>query len=276
MGINILGNLLMQFASAIPNILAAIAIAVIGMIMAKSVAALVERVLITIKVDVLTDKLSDIDVVQENNINLKLSKIVSMFLYYSLLLIFLIAATDLLKMPALSQLVVDLMNYLPSVITAVVVLIIGLLIANILKNMVAGVCKSMGIPSGKMIANFVFYFVFITALITALAQAKVDTDFVKNNLSIILGGGVAAFALGYGLASRDMMANFLASFYSRRHFNVGDTIKIGDTTGKIIYTDSASVRLQVGENMVVIPVSKFMQEQVEVLKNDLTEIPESL
>lgn len=276
MGINILGNLLMQFLSAIPNIVGAIAISVIGMILAKAVAALVERVLITIKVDTLTDKLSDIDIVQENNINLKLSKIVSMFIYYSLLLIFLIAATDLLKMPALSQLVVDLMNYLPSIITAVVVLIIGLLIANILKNMVAGVCKSMGIPSGKMIANFVFYFVFITALITALAQAKVDTDFVKNNLSIILGGGVAAFALGYGLASRDMMANFLASFYSRRHFNVGDTVKIGETTGKIIYTDSASIRLQVGENMVVIPVSKFMQEQVEVFKSDLTEIPESL
>ena len=83
--------------------------------------------------------------------------------------------------------------------------IIGLLIANGLKNIVYSTCKSIGIPSSNLISTFVFWFVFITALVSALSQAKIDTDFVKNNLSIILGGAVAAFAIGYGFASKDMI-----------------------------------------------------------------------
>ena len=141
--------------------------------------------------------------------------------------------------------------------------------------MVLSICNSIGVPSANLISNFVFYFVFLTALISALGQAKIDTDFVKNNLSIILGGGVAAFALGYGLASKDMMSNFLASFYSRRHFNIGDTIKVGDVIGTIVYADNSCVKIQSAERLVIVPLSKLMKEEVEILPSDFLKINEN-
>ncbi len=276
MGLEILKNLLLRFTSAIPNLIAAIAIALIGMMIAKAVAKLIEKILSGIGIDKLAQKLNEIDVIEQYNINVKPSHIIGQIFYYVLLLIFLIAATDILGMPALSQLISDLINYVPNLITALVVLILGLLMANGLKSLVFTACKSVGIPSPNLISNFIFYFVFLTAMISALSQAKIDTDFVKNNLSIILGGGVAAFALGYGLASKDMMSNFLASFYSRRNFNVGDTIKIGNTTGEIVYFDSSCVKVQVGEKLVIIPLSKLMNEEVEILPNELPQVPEEL
>jgi Conserved TM helix/Mechanosensitive ion channel len=276
MGLEILRSLLLKFTSTIPNIVGAIVIAIIGMILARAISKLVERLLVAVNIDKLAEKLSDIDVIQDNNINLKPSTIISQIIYYLLLLIFLIMATDILQMSVVSQLIKDLISYIPSLVTAMLLIIIGLVIANVLKNIVVSVCKSIGIPSSNLIGNFIFYFVFLTALITALSQAKIDTDFIKNNISILLGGGVAAFAIGYGLASKDMMSNFLASFYSRRHFSVGDTVKIGETIGKIVYADNSCVKIQSAEKLVIIPLHKLMKEDVEILPSDFIKIPENL
>ncbi len=108
-----------------------------------------------------------------------------------------------------------------------------------------------------------------------MAQAKIDTSFVKTNLSIILGGGVAAFALGYGLASRDVMANFLGSMYSRKRFRTGDVIKIGETVGRIVALDNTSVVLNAPDRQIIIPLSKLMRESVEILPNDFFQLPEN-
>jgi Conserved TM helix/Mechanosensitive ion channel len=242
--------------------------------LAKFISKLVERLLKAVNIDTLAEKLSDIDIIQDNNVTIKPSIIVSQIVYYMLLLIFLIMATDILQMPVVSQLIKDLISYIPSLITALLLVIIGLVIANVLKNIVVSVCKSIGIPSSNLVGNFIFYFVFLTALITALSQAKIDTDFIKNNISILLGGGVAAFAIGYGLASKDMMSNFLASFYSRRHFNVGDTVKIGETIGKIVYADNSCVKIQSVEKLVIIPLHKLMTQDVEILPSDFLKLPE--
>jgi hypothetical protein len=276
MGFEILKSLLLKFTSTIPNIVGAIVIAIIGMILARVISKLIARLLVAINIDKLADKLSDIDMIQENNINIKPSIVVSKTIYYLLLLIFLIMATDILQMSVVSQLIKDLISYIPSLITAMLLIIIGLVIANVLKNIVVSVCKSISIPSSNLIGNFIFYFVFLTALITALSQAKIDTDFIKNNISILLGGVVAAFAIGYGLASKDMMSNFLASFYSRRHFNVGDTVKIGETIGKIMYADNSCVKIQSVDRLVIIPLHKLMKEDVEILPSDFMKIPENL
>jgi hypothetical protein len=275
MGFEILKSLLLRFVNAIPNIVAATAVAIIGMLFAKTVGKIIERVLSGIGIDKLAAKLNDIDVVQQYNIQFKPSRVIGQIFYYVLLLIFLTGATEILGMPAVSQLIADLINYVPNIISAMIVLVIGLLVANGLKSIVYSTCKSIGIPSSNLVSNFVFYFVLLTALISALSQAKIDTDFVKANLSIILGGGVAAFALGYGLASRDMMSNFLASFYSRRHFNIGDTVKVGETIGIIVYEDNTCIKVQSDERLVVIPLSKLMRQEIEILPSDYMKLPEN-
>ena len=265
MGFEILKNLLIKFVSAVPNILAAIFISLVGFVIAKSVGKLITHLFQKIGVDKLADKLNEIDVVNKYNIQFKPSRILGEIIYYFMMLFFLIAATELLGMPAVSNLISDLINYIPNLVVAGIVLVIGLVVSNALKEIVNTTCKSLNVPNVSLIGNLVFYFVFITIALSALSQAKIDTSFIRNNLSIILGGIVAAFSIGYGLASKDMMSNFLASFYSRRHIQVGDNIKIGDVAGTVIYTDSTCMKIQSGEKMVIIPMNKLSTHDVEIM-----------
>ena len=272
---NLLEKLLSDFITVIPKFAGALTVLILGYIISKAVIKILTITLSKIGVDKLTEKLNEIDIVQKNNINLKLSTILGNVVFYMMMLITLMAATDVLGMPALSQLISDISNYIPNLVIALIVLMFGLLASNLIKDIVLTTCKSFAIPSANIIGNFVFYFVFLTAFITAMAQAKIDTSFVKTNLNIILGGGVAAFALGYGLASRDVMANFLGSMYSRKRFRPGDIIKIGDIVGRIVAMDNTSVVLNAPDRQIIVPLSKLMKESVEILPNDFFQLPEN-
>jgi small-conductance mechanosensitive channel len=263
---DLLTELIKTFGQSIPSIAAAIGVAIVGSIVASMLSKLITKLLSATGIDALADKINQIDFISNYNIKVVPSRVIGRIVYYVLMLIVIIIATDLLHMPAVSQLVHDLINYVPTLISAVIVLSFGLLIADTVKDATITACKSLGIPSGTVIANFLFYFIFLTALISAMSQAKIDTDFIKSNLNILLGAAVGAFGLGYGLASKDMMSNFLASFYSRDKIKIGDLIAVDGVKGVIIDMDNTSLALQLESSVVIMPLSKVATSKVEIFQ----------
>jgi len=261
---SILKQLVGDFVEALPNIIGAIVVFIIGWIISKFVASVVKKFLKNIKVDKIGDSLNEIDIVSKSNIKIVPSSVISKILYYVLLLLFTVAATDILGMPAVSELMSDLIGYVPSFLSALIVFVIGLLVSEFIKNIVLNTCKSLGIPSAKLIANFIFFFLFITVTMSALGQAKINTEFINSNLTMILGGGVLAFAFGYGFASKDLMANFLASFYSKDKLNIGDKVTIDGITGEVVSMDSTSVTLRSVDKKIIVPLSKLTSQNVEI------------
>lgn len=262
----LLQDLLTGFAAVIPNLLGALAVLIIGLIVSKIASRFVRRILVTIGADKLAERLNEIEIVYKSNIRLAPSKLLAKVVYYFLLFIFIVAATDILNMPVISQLVSEILNYIPILISAMAVFVVGLLISDFLKNVVKTTCDSLGIPASGMISSIVFYFLFLNIAMIALSQARIDTEFIQDNLSIILAGVVLAFAIGYGFASRNIVANFLASFYNKGKVNVGDTIGIDGVRGKVIRMDNSTITLQVESREVLIPLSKLASEKVDIFE----------
>jgi len=264
----ILEQLLAGFAAVVPNLLGAFAVLIIGLIVSKMSRRLVRKMLQTIGADRLAERLNEIELLSNNNIRLIPSKLLSTVVYYFLLFIFVVAATDILNMEVISVLVGDILNYVPVVISALAVLVIGLFISDFLKNIVKTTCDSLAIPAAGLISNIVFYFLFLNVVMIALAQAKIDTGFIQDNLSIILAGIVFAFAIGYGFASRSIVANFLASFYNKGKVSIGDNVEIKGVAGKVIAMDNSTITLDAKDRRVIIPLSKLTDKNIAILKSD--------
>ncbi len=260
----LLSHLLLRLTESLPRLMGALLILLVGWVLAKSAAAFARQLLKKMQLDRLTDRLNEIDIIHRSNVRIELSGLLSTLLYYLLLLVSIVAATDVLGMPALSQLMQDVIAYLPRLVTAMAIVLIGTLLADMLRNMVLSAGESLGIPSIRLIAAFVFYFVFLSVLLSALSQAGVDTRFITANISILLAGGVLAFSIGYGIASRDVVANFLASFYSNERFRVGDRITVDGISGTIIEIDHSSLVLQAEGKKIIIPLSKLTNSSIEV------------
>jgi small-conductance mechanosensitive channel len=259
-------QLLTNFISAIPNIAGAIVLLIAGWVISKLLAKLIKRILKSIGVDKLAEKLNNIDMVSRTNIEMVPSTLLSKVIYYFLLFIFISAAIDVLGMQALSGLMNDFLNYIPYLVSAFIVFVVGLLLADLIRGIVLTACESLAIPAANFIASFVFYFLFINIAMITLDQARIDTGFIQDNISIILAGIVLAFAIGYGLAARPIVANLLSAYYNRDKVRIGDVISIDGIKGEIIDKDNATVTLQLEGRKAIIPLSKLSSDKYEVFE----------
>ena len=142
--------------------------------------------------------------------------------------------------------------------------LIGVMIADTLKNAVINISKSLKIDSGKLLGNIVFFFFLVIALIAALKQAGIETSLLESSFNLIIGGIIFAFAVGYGMASRDVLANILSSFYSKNKFKEGQTVAIDGIKGEIISMDTTSITLRTGESQTIFPLNVLQTKNIEM------------
>jgi len=156
----LLNSMLLEFMQTLPKLTKALVILILGWIIAKFVSGLVRKILAKTPSDNLAKKLNEIELVANTGMEIVPSKVLSKILYYLLMLLFIVAATEVLDMPAISELMVSIIDFLPRLITAGILLLIGIFVADFIKGIVSTVCTSLGIPSTKMIAGFVFWFFY--------------------------------------------------------------------------------------------------------------------
>lgn len=263
--INTFRTLITQFVSFVPNLIGALVVLLIGVLVARVTASVVKKVLQSAGFDRVGDKLNEIDIIRQLHTEIKLSDIVSKVLYYFILLVFISAATETLGVAAITGMVTSLVNFIPKLIAAAIMLQVGVLVADVLKRGVVSLCQSFGVASGRLLGMVVFFFFLVITIISALGQAGINTELLESSFNLLVGGIIFAFAVGYGLASRDVMANILSSFYSKSRFKEGQLIRLEGVTGRIIRIDATSLTLQTGESTTSVPLHLLQTKTVEFL-----------
>lgn len=259
-----LKSMLTSMIQTFPRLVGGIVLIIVGVIISKILARSVKSVTQKLGIDKLGDRINQIDLVANANFEFKLSEVLSKIVYYFAVLIFVVAATDVIGMPAISQLFNDLLAWIPNLLVALVILTVGIIFADFIKGIIKTACDSFNIPSSKLISMFAFYFLVINIVISALSQAQVDTTFISSNLSILIGGAALAFAIAYGLASRNVLSNFLTAHYSTNHVKVGDEVTIEGHRGVVKHMDRTNITLSSQGKTTVIPLHKLSTETIEI------------
>lgn len=261
---NIFSILIRQFEDFVPRLLWCLIILTIGYLIAKGVKLVIKQVLSRIGFDRIGDKLNEIGVIKQLKTEISLSEIVARIFYYYLLLIFLTLAAEKLGVETITNMVRSLVAFIPKLIAGAIMLQIGVMLSDAVKTAIIALCKSFNISSAKLIGNVAFIFFLIITLITALGQIGIETTLLESSFILIIGGVVGAFALGYGIASKDVLANIISSFYSRKNYQEGQTIKIGDVKGVITRIDSTTITITNDEKTTILPLQFLQTMQVEI------------
>ena len=87
---------------------------------------------------------------------------------------------------------------------------------------------------------------------------------ITNNITLILGSFLLAFALGVGLGSKEIVADILRAFYTRKTYVVGDRIVIGDDEGVIKSIENNSLTLETRSGKYVIPIKDVVSQKVQI------------
>lgn len=250
----------------VPYLIAATIIFILGWIIAKIVSIVIKKVLVAIKLDEATDKMGLNDQIEKVGIQLKPSGIIAKFIYYFLILLVVLSASDTLGWHAVSEQIKRLLGLLPNILIAVVIFFVGLFISTFIRDVVKGASKSLGISTGRILGNILFYFLMGVVLLTALEQTGLDTQILRSNMFMILGAVLIAGAISYGFASRDVLTNILSSYYSKNIYRVGMIIEVDGVQGTIKETNKIGIVLQTDDQGTVhIPSKLLISEKIKVL-----------
>lgn len=254
-----------KLMNVLPNIIGAILLLIVGWIIAKLVSLAVKKLLQTIRFDTLGAKILERSELDPELFSVKPSVVVAKFVYWILLLLFFISASDTLGLAVVSESIGNLISYLPQLFSALIVFVIGLYIAGFVRNFLKTAFDSFGLSAGNFLSEIAFYIILIIIGTTALDQAGIDTAIITANISIIFGGILLAFAIAFGYSSRDIFANILSSFYVRNNFKEGQRIQIDGIEGEIVQIDNIQTVVKMSEGELIMPTRRLTTETIKRL-----------
>jgi hypothetical protein len=124
-------------------------------------------------------------------------------------LITLVVAFDTLGLPAVSNVLQQLLLWLPNLVVALVVLVIGGLAAKALSQLVRGASAEAGFTNPDMLASVTRVAVWGFTIVVAINQLGIATTLINTLLIGLVGALALAFGLAFGLGGRDRAAQML-------------------------------------------------------------------
>jgi len=256
---------MVKMMSVLPSIFGALVLFLVGSLVARLVSKAITKFAEKMKVNSLAEKAEVNGFLETANITSTPAEILGKVTKWLILLITGLMVADHLNLRILSQEIGNLISYLPKLFLALIFFIIGTYIAGFVRDLIRAATASLGISTGRMVSSFVYYLLIILVALTALRQGGMDTTIITNNLLLILGTILLAGAISYGFASREVLENILATFYSRKTFKIGQFIEVDGEEGEIVAVSTINVTLK-KENgdLVVIPAQMLIKNKVKI------------
>jgi hypothetical protein len=127
-------------------------------------------------------------------------------------LIVLVVAFDALGLPAVSEVLRELLLWLPNLAVGMVVLVIGGLLANAAAGLVRGATASAGFQNPQLMSNVARTVVWVFAIIVAVNQIGIAKELVNTLFMGAVALIVLALGISFGLGGRDVAAQLLGKW----------------------------------------------------------------
>jgi hypothetical protein len=206
-----------RFFGAIPNILGAVILFVIGWIVAGIVGNLVTKLCRSIHVDTFADRVGVNGFLKQSGTRLRTSNIVGEVIKWVIRLVFIEMAAEQLGMPQISLIINQILGFIPNIIVAMVILGVGAFLGQLLGGIVRGGASEAKVGDAALLARLTSGAVMAFAIIAALNELDV-APVVVNTLYIGLVSAVAlALGLAFGLGGRETAGRLTEQWAGQLH-----------------------------------------------------------
>ena len=224
-----LAGAMAMFFSAIPKVIAFAVILVVGWFIAGLIARGAAALLRGVHFNDLAERSGFGAFVRNIGVKTDCAGFLAMVAKWFIRLIVLVVAFDALGLPAVSDVLRQLLLWLPNLAVGIVVLVIGGLIANAAAGLVRGATASAGFRHPDLIANMVRASVWVFAVIIAVNQIGIAQTLVNTLFMGAVALAVVALGLSFGLGGREVAAKLLNRWYEEGQDKAS---KIADAAGK--------------------------------------------
>lgn len=208
------GSALGAIAAAVPRVLAFLAILIVGWFIASLIAKGVAALLRAVNFNQLAERAGIASFVQKMGVQTDSTGVIALIAKWFVRLIALVVAFDALGLPAVSQVLQQLLLWLPNLVVALVVLVIGGLAAGALSRLVRGSAAEAGFTNPDLLATIAKVGVMAFAVVIAVDQLGIAQTVINTLLIGVIGALALAFGIAFGLGGRDVASRMLERAYA--------------------------------------------------------------
>jgi hypothetical protein len=205
-----------QLATILPKIAGFIIVVIVGWLLSKLFSFIIKKILLLIKIDVLSEKAGIEDFLRKGGLKKTLVDILGLVAYWFFLLITFIIAFDVVGLTIVSDLLNRIVLYIPNVFVALIIMMIGFYLAKLLSASVNVLAGNVGITRPDIPAKATNFIVLFFAFTMALEQLGVSKEIVTNAFIIVLGTLGLGIAIAIGLGSKDFVADLWQAYLTRQ------------------------------------------------------------
>jgi len=207
-----LSNALNTFLAAIPQVIGALLILIIGWIVAGMVARLVGELLRRASADRLFAEHGG-RVYGAQSEKIRPSVVASELVKWLIRLVFLVAAANVLGMPQVSELLNQVLLWISNLIVAAIILLVAPLLARFVRGAIEVGAGQMGFTNAPLLGRIAEIAIVAFAVVIAINQIGIAADLVNIIFIGLVGAFALAFGLAFGLGGRDVAAQLTQSWY---------------------------------------------------------------
>jgi Mechanosensitive ion channel, conserved TM helix/Mechanosensitive ion channel, beta-domain len=249
-----------------PKIVAMVAVVVIGYIIARFVAKAITTLAEKLGLQNAADQSGLADSMHRMGIQRNVPGIIGTIVFWLLMCVFLMAGFNILGLPAVSDAMQVVVNYIPNLLVATVVIVVGLLVATFLRGVVATSADRVGLSYAEYLANGCYYVFALLTFIAAFNQLGVQFALLEQLILIAFGAVALGFGLAFGFGGRDVMAGILAGYYVRQRLHAGDHVTLGHLEGTVREVGPVATIIETDEDGLMnrrsVPNTKMLNEAV--------------
>lgn len=201
--------------SAIPRILGFIIIVAIGWFVSSILARAVMGLLKAIRFDELMQKSGLADFMNKMGTGTDSAGIIAGLVKWLVRIMVLLVAFDVLGLPAVSDVMRQLLLWLPNLVVAIFVLFVGGIAARALGNIVRAATAEAGFTNPETLANVTRTTVWAFAIVVAINQLGIATNLINTLFTGFVGALAVALGLAFGLGGRDLASRTLENWYDQ-------------------------------------------------------------
>ena len=254
-------NLMMErLAQHLPNILGAILLLLVGWLLAKTLRILAIR--FTRFIDKLVLNYSSKKGIKRTRLPIVSGKVIGGVIYWTVLLVFITTATNVLDLKIFTDWLSRVIGYLPTLLAGGLIILAGVLVSSIARDLVVAALPHANKEQRMLFGRIIYAVIMFTAVVIGVDQIGINVNFLIILLSIVIGTFMTGLAIAVGLGSRTVVHNMISARQFKQQYRVGDQVKVWDYTGKILELTATTIILDTADGIVTVPAKVYSDNPI--------------
>ncbi|MEN9881198.1 MAG: hypothetical protein RLZZ308_381 [Candidatus Parcubacteria bacterium] len=214
--IDILGQALVDTAMTLiaflPSVIIAVIIFALGWFFGSILGKAVEHLVLVLRVDRALHRAGFDALSEKAGVHISVAKFFGGIIKWLVIVAFTIASAEILGLSQVTQLLRDVLVYIPQVIIAAIILVIAMILGDFVSRIVSHSVKATGMKGEFAAQMSKWAIIIVGGVFPALTQLRIAQSLVEVLFTGVVFALSLALGLSFGLGGRDAAARAIEKF----------------------------------------------------------------